>query len=67
MRPRLTAMLLTCAIVVTLFAAAGCGSLGSDSPSLDGTAWRLAGWSLSSLTLFDKNGNESLIFTAAAP
>jgi heat shock protein HslJ len=51
MGTRLTATLAalaTLAISVALLAAA-CGSSGSASPTLDGTAWRLTGWSLSSL------------------
>ena len=49
MRPRLTATLVTLVISVALLAAAGCGGSGSDTPTLVGTAWRLSGWSLSSL------------------
>jgi len=49
MRPRLTATFVTLAISVALLAAAGCGGSGSEAASLNGTAWRLSGWSLSSL------------------
>ena len=49
MRPRLTATFVTLALSVALLAAAGCGGSGSDAPTLDGTAWRLTGWTLSSL------------------
>jgi len=49
MRRGLTAVLATlAALSVVLLAVAGCG--GSSEPAtLDGTSWRLSGWSLSSL------------------
>jgi heat shock protein HslJ len=49
MRPRLTATFVTLALLVALLAAAGCGGSGSDAATLDGTAWGLSGWTLSSL------------------
>lgn len=50
MRPRLlTALFVILALSVTLLAVAGCGGSGSDAPTLDGTAWGLSGWTLSSL------------------
>jgi heat shock protein HslJ len=50
MRRRLTATLATlAALSVVLLAVAGCG--GSSEPAtLDGTSWRLVGWSLSSMS-----------------
>jgi len=49
MRPRLTATFVTLAISVALLAVAGCGGSGSEPATLDGTAWGLTGWTLSSL------------------
>ena len=49
MRPRLTALFVTLALSVALLAVAGCGGSGSDAPTLDGAAWGLSGWTLSSL------------------
>ena len=49
MRQRLTATFATLALSTALLAVAGCGGSGSDTPSLDGTAWRLTEWTLSSL------------------
>jgi heat shock protein HslJ len=53
MRPRRIAVLVTLALSVTLLAVAGCGGSSSASPTLNGTSWRLTGWTLSSL---DPNG-----------
>jgi heat shock protein HslJ len=53
MRPCRIAVLVTLALSVTLLAVAGCGGSGSAPPALNGTSWRLTGWSLSSL---DPNG-----------
>jgi heat shock protein HslJ len=49
MRPRRIAVLVTLAFSVTLLAVAGCGGSSSASPTLEGTSWRLTGWTLSSL------------------
>ena len=49
MRPRLTATLVTLAVSAALLAVASCGGSDGDQPALNGTAWRLSGWSLSSL------------------
>ena len=49
MRPRLTATIVTLALLAALLAAAGCGGSGGGQPTLNGTSWRLSGWSLSSL------------------
>ncbi|MEI6451139.1 MAG: META domain-containing protein [Actinomycetes bacterium] len=50
MRPRLTVACVTlAAIAVAVLAVAGCGSSGSEPATLVGTAWRLTGWTLSSL------------------
>ncbi len=53
MRPRVTATFVTLAISVALsvalLAVAGCGGSGGDQPTLDGTAWGLSEWTLSSL------------------
>ncbi len=37
------------ALTALLLLAAGCGGSGYDAAQLDGTSWRLTGWSLSSL------------------
>ena len=43
----MTAALVTpAALSVALLAAAGCGNSGSEPATLNGTAWRLSGWSL---------------------
>jgi len=60
-RLRLAAMFVTLALSLALFAVAGCGGSGSDAPTRDGTAWRLTGWTLSSLgpnvvTILDRDG-----------
>jgi len=39
----------TLTLSVALLAAAGCGGSGSNAHALDGTIWRLSGWTLSSL------------------
>jgi heat shock protein HslJ len=49
MRPRRIAVLVTLALSVTLLGVAGCGGSSSASPTLEGTSWRLTGWTLSSL------------------
>jgi heat shock protein HslJ len=50
MRLRLIATLLTLAAAsVAVLAAAGCGGSGGDTAPLNGTAWGLTGWTLSSL------------------
>lgn len=49
MRPRLSATFVTLALSVALLAVAGCGSSGGEAPTLEGTAWGLTGWTLSSL------------------
>ena len=49
MRQRVTATFVTLALSAALLVVAGCGGSGSDTPSLDGTAWRLTEWALSSL------------------
>jgi heat shock protein HslJ len=49
MRPRLTVTFVVLTLTVTLLAVAGCGGSGSDAAPLDGTAWSLSGWTLSSL------------------
>jgi len=49
MRPRLAATCVTLALSVALLAAAGCGGSGSDTRTLDGAAWRVTGWTMSSL------------------
>ena len=49
MRPLLTATFVSLALSAALLAVAGCGGSGGDMPTLDGTSWRLSGWSLSSL------------------
>lgn len=41
-----SALVTAAALVAVALAAAGCG--GESSPSLEGTAWRLTGWSVSS-------------------
>ena len=49
MRPRLTATFVTLALLVALLAAAGCGGSGGEPATLNGTAWGLTEWTLSSL------------------
>jgi heat shock protein HslJ len=49
MRPRLTVTFVLLTLAVTLLAVAGCGGSGADVATLDGTAWSLSGWTLSSL------------------
>ena len=49
MRPRLLATFVTLALSLSLLAAAGCGGSGGEPVTLDGTAWGLSGWTLSSL------------------
>ena len=49
MRPRLTAAFVTLALSVAPMAVAGCGGSGSEAATLNGTAWRLTGWTLGSL------------------
>ena len=50
MRLRLTVAFATmAAISVAVLAVVGCGGSGSEPATLDGTAWRLTGWTLSSL------------------
>ncbi len=40
---------MTLALSAALLSVAECGGSGSDAPTLDGTAWRLTGWTLSPL------------------
>ena len=49
LRP-LPALLAAAALLALALAAvaAGCGGSGGSSPSLEGTAWKLTGWSISS-------------------
>ena len=49
LRPR-PALLAVAALLALALAggAAGCGGSGGSSPSLEGTAWKLTGWSISS-------------------
>jgi heat shock protein HslJ len=49
MKPRLSAMLVALTIWVVVFGVAGCWGFGNDTHVLDGSAWRLTGWKLSSL------------------
>jgi heat shock protein HslJ len=49
MRPRRIAVVVILALSVTLLAVAGCGGSSSAPPTLEGTSWRLTGWTLSSL------------------
>ena len=53
MRPRLPAAFVALVLLVTALGVSGCRTPGSDAHALDGTAWRLTGWTLSSL---DPNG-----------
>ena len=47
--PRAIFVLLLAAMSVTPPLAAGCGGAGAGVHALDGTSWRLTGWTLSSL------------------
>lgn len=53
MRRTGTSVLLTIIVAATLLAAAaaliGCGGSGTDAHALEGTSWRLTGWTLTSL------------------
>ena len=49
MTSRWTATFVTLALSLVVLAVAGCGGSGSDHATLDGTAWGLTGWTLSSL------------------
>ncbi len=49
MKPRLSAMFVALTISVVVFGVAGCWGFGNDTHVLDGTAWRLTGWNLSSV------------------
>jgi heat shock protein HslJ len=51
--PRPSATVVALIVAVALLGTAGCATSGSDTHVLDGTAWRLTGWSLSSLTPSD--------------
>ncbi len=53
MRLRLPAVFVALTLSVAVLAVSGCRTSGSDAHALDGTAWRLTGWTLSSL---DPNG-----------
>jgi heat shock protein HslJ len=55
MRPCRTVAFVALALSVALLAVVGCGGSGSEAPTLDGTAWRLSGWTLSSLDPNDFN------------
>ena len=50
MRPRPSAMFAALIFVIALLGLAGCRGYGNDTHVLDGTAWRLTAWQLSSLT-----------------
>ena len=47
MRRILAAVLVVCGVAALAVVAVGCGS-GGGTPELDGTSWRLTGWSVSS-------------------
>jgi heat shock protein HslJ len=49
MRARLSAMIVALILLVAALGMAGCGSSGGHRHVLDGSAWRLTGWTLSSL------------------
>ena len=49
MRRSLTATFVALAAVAALLAVSGCGGSETTAPTLDGTAWRLTEWTLSSL------------------
>lgn len=49
MRARLSAMFVGLILLGTVLGTAGCWGFGSDTHMLDGSAWRLTGWTLSSL------------------
>ncbi len=50
MRPRLTLPFVTLALSLAILAVAGCGGSGREPATLDGTAWGLTGWTLSSIS-----------------
>lgn len=41
-------LLVACGVAALAALAAGCGSGGGGTPELDGTSWKLTGWSVSS-------------------
>ena len=49
MRARLSAVFAALILLVAALGTAGCWGSGGDTHSLDGTAWRLTGWTLSYL------------------
>ncbi len=49
MRARLSAMFVALILLFAVLGIAGCRSSGSDTHVLDGSAWRLTAWRLSSL------------------
>jgi heat shock protein HslJ len=49
MRARLSAMFVVLILLGTVLGVAGCWGSGGDAHVLDGTAWRLTAWTLSSL------------------
>ena len=53
MRPHRSVTVVALIVSVALLGTAGCATQGSDAHALDGTAWRLTGWSLSSLSPSD--------------
>ena len=54
MRPPVRFLIATTALAGLVLLACGCSS-GTGTPSLDGTSWKLTGWSLSSLDPNDFN------------
>jgi heat shock protein HslJ len=49
MRARLSAVSVVLLLLVAALGTAGCGHSAGDTHALDGTSWRLTGWTLSSL------------------
>jgi heat shock protein HslJ len=47
-RPALLAVAVLLALGLSAAAVGGCGGSGGSGPSLEGTSWRLTGWSISS-------------------
>ncbi|HUK77913.1 MAG TPA: META domain-containing protein [Thermoleophilia bacterium] len=53
MGARLSGVIVAAVLLAVVLGTAGCWSAGGDTHALDGTSWRLTGWTLSSLDPHD--------------